>query len=306
MKVLLLIGATDSVTDGNYVRLHNALIARDHEVHLGHTAGLGLSKNQVTAPTWQPITPLVNGAPFDPFEHRDIEGFDLIWVLALGLRGNFLDTVQLLFNLETRTRVINSTQALVYLKSKYLLADYPEVFHYPETHASTDAAELLSIIQREGGRWIAKPPAGSLGRDVYLLTADDANAQVILDAMTGHGSGNYCLLQRWVPEIVSGEKRVLIAGGKPVGQYLRHAQTDHRTNVLVGAQAEACTLSAEELAYCEQIGQFLVRMGANYVGLDLAFPWVIEFNVINPGGLNTLWELEGLDYAPAILDALDF
>ena len=46
-------------------------------------------------------------------------------------------------------------------------------------------------------------------------------------------------------------------------------------------------------------------MGASYVGLDLAFPWVIEFNVINPGGLTTLWELEGRDYADDVLAALD-
>ena len=305
MKVLLLIGATERVTDGNYLRLHNALLARGHEVRLGHTSGLGLSANRVTAPTSQPVTPLLDGEPFGAFEHREIEDFDLIWVLALGLQHNFLDTVQLLFNLETRTRVINSTQALMYLKSKYLLADHPEVFHYPETHAGMDPAELFAIMQREGGRWIAKPPAGSLGRDVYLLTSDDPNARVILDTMTGHGAGNYCLLQRWVPEIASGEKRVLLAGGKPVAQYLRHAQSDHRTNVLAGAHAEPCELADEERAYCEQIGHFLVGMGANYVGLDLAFPWVIEFNVINPGGLSTLWDLEGLDYADAILDALE-
>ncbi len=306
MQALLLIGATERVTDGNYLRLHNALLARGHEVHLGHTAGLGLSSNRVTAPTWQPVTPLLEGEPFEAFAHRDIEDFDLVWVLALGLRQNFLDTVQLLYNLETRTRVINSTQALMYLKSKYFLADHPEVFHYPETHAGTDADELFAIMSREGGRWIVKPPAGSLGRDVYLLTADDPNARVILGTMTGHGEGRYCLLQRWVPEIASGEKRVLIAGGKPVAQYLRHAQTDHRTNVLAGAQAEACELTAEERAYCEQIGQFLIEMGASYVGLDLAFPWVIEFNVINPGGLSTLWELEGKDYAADILAALDY
>lgn len=305
MNILLLIGATETVSDGNYYRFHNALLERGHRVCLGHAAGLGLARNRVTAPIHEPVTPLLEGELMGVFEHRDIEGFDVVWVLALGLRQNFLDTIQLLFNLETRTRVINSTNTLMYLKSKYLLADQPAVFHYPETHALTDPHELMAIM-RDGGRWIVKPPAGSMGRDVYLLTADDPNAPVILDAMTGHGSGQYCLLQRWVPEIAEGEKRVLIAGGQPVAQYLRHAGADHRTNVMAGASVSHCSLSPEELDYCVKIGAFLQKMGAAYVGLDLAFPWVIEFNVINPGGLTTLSQLGAPDPTGTILNALEF
>jgi glutathione synthase len=107
-----------------------------------------------------------------------------------------------------------------------------------------------------------------------------------------------------VKEITGGEKRVLIAAGNPVGQYLRQNNGDHRTNVSAGASVSLCELSAAERHYCEKIGAYLKSEGALYVGLDLAFPWVIEFNVVNPGGLQTITSLGGEDLAPRIIDQI--
>ena len=112
----------------------------------------------------------------------------------------------------------------------------------------------MKIVQ-SGGKWIAKPPAGSFGKDVYLLTSQDQNTAVILDSLTGEDKDQYCLLQRYVEEIEQGEKRVLFAGGKVVGQYLRRPTRDHRTNIMQGASAELCELTAEEADYCEKIGK---------------------------------------------------
>jgi glutathione synthase len=200
--------------------------------------------------------------------------------------------------------LINSLEALMHFKSKYFLASHPEIFQYPKTYASTSPADLFNIIERAGGRWIAKPPAGSLGRDIFLLTAKDHNTRVILESMTGPESDQYCLIQAYVDEIGAGEKRVLIANGKPVAQYRRHSNSDHRTNVSAGATTELCDLTAEETHYCEQIGAFLAARGALYVGLDLAFPWVIEFNVVNPGGIQTIEAMGGQDPSTKIIDEI--
>jgi glutathione synthase/RimK-type ligase-like ATP-grasp enzyme len=54
------------------------------------------------------------------------------------------------------------------------------------------------------------------------------------------------------------------------------------------------------------MGTFLTSMGANYVGLDMVYPWIIEFNVINPGGLVTIEQLTGENLAPQIISQLDF
>ena len=120
--------------------------------------------------------------------------------------------------------------------------------------------------------------------------------------MTAHGSGQYCLMQRYVEEIAEGEKRVLFAGGRSVGQYKRKAVIDHRTNVIQGARTEACDLTDKETDLCRRIGQYLAGMGAEFAGVDMVYPYVIEFNVINPGGLKTIFELTGVNLAAQIID----
>ncbi len=69
-----------------------------------------------------------------------------------------------------------------------------------------------------------------------------------------------------------------------------------------GADIEPCELNTEEYEYCQTIGQFLTAHGAAFVGVDLAYPFVIEFNVVNPGGLLTIEALTGQNLAPDIID----
>ena len=91
-----------------------------------------------------------------------------------------------------------------------------------------------------------------------------------------------------------------------IGQYLRVAVADHRTNIMQGARSEPCDLTPIETEYCQELGQFLKAFGAEFVGLDLAFPWIIEFNVINPGGLVTILELTGQDLSASIISEIGF
>ena len=63
-------------------------------------------------------------------------------------------------------------------------------------------------------------------------------------------------------------------------------------------------MTEDEMAYCKEIGAFLKSHGAEFVGLDLAYPYVIEFNVINPGGLLTIESINGLDLTASIIDKI--
>lgn len=301
-RIVLLIADTNELEDGNYLRLANECHRRGHEVALCPIESLAMSDSEIVARGWSMSGRLAPGDPFPSFEPVALREFDLVWVLSLGMRRTFLDKMQLLFSVDKHTRVINSIDTLMHFKSKYFTAGNPQVYRHPATWAANNPDELYGVMQREGGKWIVKPPASSFGRDVYLLTADDPNARVVLESLCGPEEDEYCLLQRYVSEITHGEKRVVIAGGKPVGQYLRIATKDHRTNIHQGAEVRCCDLTNEELAYCERIGAFLLTHGAEFVGVDLAFPWVIEFNVVNPGGLLTIEEVSGIDIAPAIVE----
>jgi glutathione synthase len=304
MRIALLIAITDTVEDTNYLRLGNELLSRGHEVYGFNTDSLSMFRSRVHATGFQFQYALVEGQEFSAGRNTDLHDFDVVWTLNLGMRHSFLDKVQLLKCLEMDCKLVNSLDALMHFKSKYFLASHSDIFQYPKTFSSSDPDHLESIIRGEGGRWIAKPPAGSLGRDIFLLEASDPNTRVILETMTGPDADQYCLLQPYVEEITQGEKRVLIAGGKPVAQYLRQASGDHRTNVTAGAATELCQLTEKEQSYCERIGQFLSAHGALYVGVDLAFPWVIEFNVVNPGGIQTIVGLGGEDPSSEIISAI--
>jgi len=301
--ITLLTAATDQIEDGNYVRFANGLLNRGFEVQYGPMDSLRLLGTEVGAQVSPVKSHLKVGSIQGPFQTRTLTDQDIVWVLALGMRTSFLDKMQLLYSLPRRIRVINSLDTLMHLKSKYFMASAAEI-QYPESWASNDPEELFDVMQRRGGSWIVKPPAGSFGRDVYRLTAEDTNCRVILETMTGYEDLQYCLLQRYVEEVSEGEKRILFAAGEPVGQYLRRATRDHRTNLMQGAEAETTELSADEKACCGRIGTLLKQLGADFVGVDLAYPWVIELNVVNPGGITTIEGLGGEDLSAIILDRI--
>ncbi|MEX0943868.1 MAG: hypothetical protein WD002_15145 [Pseudomonadales bacterium] len=303
-RIAFLIAETDQVQDGNYLRFANALYERHHRVTLCFMESLGMAKSRVVASGCEVTEKIYADELFAEMNNIYLDTFDVVWILSLGMRHSFLDKMQLLFTLQEQCRLINSLDAIMHFKSKYFTASHSDIFKHPETWASTHPDVLYDVMQTKGGKWIVKPPASSFGRNVYLLTHNDPNAHVILESMCGIEENEFCMLQRYVEEIAQGEKRVILAGGNPVGQYLRTVGRDHRTNVWQGANVAACQLTPEERNYCERIGKRLLSFGAEYVGMDLAFPWVIEFNVINPGGITTIDQLTGTDITGTILDQI--
>ena len=231
-----------------------------------------------------------------------LQEFDLIWPIGLGARDSFLDRMQLLLTLDAR-RFVVSPGALLMHHAKYSLALGPLAKHHPQTYASPDAQWLRGIIAG-GGEWIVKPPAASYGRDVYRVNANDPNVGVILDTLTGHDGSRYCLLQRYISEIERGETRVLLAEGEMIGAYLRRPGNDHRVNLTLGGHAETVVLSRDETTLAIAAARQLLDHGVRFVAVDLAYPWIVEFNLANPGGLETIERLTGENLASHVVAAL--
>ncbi len=291
--------------DSNYLRFANELTGRGVEVTVCLIDTLSLSQSKVCAEGWSVNAPISINQPYAETQRYNLNEFTDFWVFSLGIRASFLDKFQLLYAIGKEVRFVNSLDVIMHLKSKYFITSMPEMIKHPETHASTQAETLLNIVESSSKTWIAKPPAGSLGRDVFLLKPGSSNNRAILDHLCGPKQDQYTLIQQHISEISRGEKRVLIAGGEVVGQYKRIATSDHRTNLLQGASSRACELTQEESIYCNKIGKWLKDMGANYVGMDMVYPWIIEFNVINPGGLMTIEDLTGKNLVPRIIDQLN-
>jgi len=228
---------------------------------------------------------------------RDPDSFDLIWPLGFGRQDSFLDRMQLLKSLPASCRFVNSPDVLLYLHGKHRWLDL-----MPETHTSTRPAYLHSVVSA-GGDWILKPTAGSFGRDVHLFTAGSATLEAV-EAVSRAAGGGYLIAQRFVAGIREGEKRTLIAGGLPIGTYRRIPTDGLTSNLAGGGRPEPARLSAEELGLVEPIAADLRRLGAGYAAIDTVFPYLMEVNVANPGGLETLESLEGLDLTDRAVEGI--
>lgn len=238
---------------------------------------------------------------------RDLSGavvrlseFDLYFVLGFGAQATFLDRMQLLRSLDQR-RFVNAIDALVYQHGKVSLYLAAGNIPQPATHVSNDPDRLAAIVAR-GGDWIAKPPAGSFGRDVFRLRQGDTNRRAILEHLTR--DGRYALLQAYIEPGAEGEKRTLVAAGEIIGTYGKRP-VDHRGNLNAGADAFPASLSPDETTTVERILYKLEDLGVRFATIDLVGSQALEINVANPGWLGTYEHLAGVDLTPKVVDALN-
>ena len=277
-RILFLIADAAGAHNDNHERLPAAFRSAAWTVSVEPHDALRLSRTQV----------LVRDTP--------LATFDLTWVVGLGRALTFFDRMQLLRRVPQH-RFVTSIDALMYLHAKYAWSEY-----MPETHASNDSAWLGEVLA-QGGEWVVKPTAGSYGRDVARIR-DDRAGRAMLARLTAGEARRYCLLQRYVPEIEQGEKRTLVAGNAIIGSYLRLPGADFRTNLALEGQAVATQLTPAERRLVSDIQQELVARGIGYAAIDIAFPYLMEVNLANPGGLATLADVYGIDPGPAVVAAI--
>lgn len=287
-RILLLTALPDPPADDNATLLAPSLCERGRDVRLACIDDLHLGSDGVAVSTTRGSLPLTT--------------CDLIWILGFGRRETFLDKMQLLATVPAR--FVNSVTALLSLHGKYPFPEASDRFPQPPTFAHRDPAFLLERARTLGGDWVIKPPGGSFGRDVHRLASDDVRLPALLRA--GTAEGRYLLLQRYCPEVEAGEHRVLVAGGRVIGAYRRRHPdaAAGAANLARGGVAVAAEADPERDALAARAAGWLQERGVAFAGLDLAGPWVLEANIVNPGGLATLAALDGRNRAPEVVDAV--
>jgi glutathione synthase len=274
----------------NNFLLVNALYRKGFSVYYLLSNSIALKNNDVTCVGTYIEKEVILGDDFhDNSKVINLNDLDCLWLLGTGNRTSYLDRIEILWVLirTSNIRLINSLDAITFMNNKYCLSGLNKRFHYPESYYSSSFQELWEIYSsRKNENWIVKPPAGMLGRNVFLLKPNDTNAKVILESMVANN--RFCVLQKYIKQIrKNGEKRVVISGGKIICHYNRLQGIDHRTNLYQGAHAQLCNLGTEEKIMLEDLGQHLLKYGVYFVGVDIVYPYIIELNIINPGGLNT-------------------
>lgn len=215
----------------------------------------------------------------------------------------FIDTTYLLERAEQQgALVVNPPQALRDCNEKLFATEFPQCC--PPLLVSS-RADLLREFHREHGDVIFKPLDGMGGSSIFRLKPDDANVSVIIETLTDHGQ-QLIMAQRYIPEIVKGDKRILLIDGDPVPYALARvpARGESRGNLAAGGSGVAQPLTDRDRWICAEVRDAVRERGLLFVGLDVIGDYLTEINVTSPTCVRELNNAFDLDIGGDLMDVI--
>jgi glutathione synthase len=174
----------------------------------------------------------------------------------------------------------------------------------PPTLVSSDREEIRAF-RNEHRDIVLKPLYGNGGAGVFRLKPEDENLNALLEMFTVFYR-EPIVVQRYVPEVRKGDKRIILVDGQPIGAINRvPAPGEARSNMHVGGRAEPVDLSARDREICSIIGPELQRRGLIFAGIDVIGDHLTEINVTSPTGIQEVKRFGGADGAALIWDVIE-
>ncbi|WP_427978474.1 glutathione synthase [Agarivorans sp.] len=199
--------------------------------------------------------------------------------------------------------IINKPQSLRDANEKLFTAWFSEFT--PTTLVSRDMKRLKAFHQQHQDV-IMKPLDGMGGASIFRLKQDDPNVGVVLETLSKHGQ-EYCMAQKFIPEIVDGDKRILIVDGEPMPYCLARipSQGETRGNLAAGGRGVAQPLSDSDWHIARAIGPVLKEKGLVFVGLDVIGDKVTEINVTSPTCIKEIEAAFDISITGKLMDAIE-
>jgi glutathione synthase len=198
--------------------------------------------------------------------------------------------------------VVNKPSSLRDINEKAYTAWFPQCT--PPSLVTRSRNELLAFLD-EHRRIVLKPFDGMGGRSIFVVTAGELNVNVIIETLTENGE-KFTLAQRYIPEIVDGDKRILLVDGEPIDHALARipAPGESRGNLVMGAKGEGRALTPRDRWLCAEVGPVLRSKGVMFAGLDVIGDYLTEINVTSPTGIRELDRQYGIDIAAKLIVAI--
>jgi len=261
-------------------RLH----CRARAVTLRRTVG-----DHVTFGDWERLD---LGQDVDVILMRQDPPFDMAYVTA----------TYLLEIVHPRTLVVNDPAEVRSAPEKLLVTRFPDLT--PPTLVSSDPVALVAFHEKHGDV-VLKPLHGAAGSGVVRLKAGDPNLEALIE-IHAMGSRDPLVIQKFIPAVSAGDKRILLVDGAPVGAINRIPAKDQvRSNLRVGGTAAPVELTPRDLEICKAIGPTLKERGLVFVGIDVIGDWLTEINVTSPTGAQQLKNFTGVDATAAMWDVIE-
>ena len=298
------IGAVDINADSSF-RLAEEAQARGHELFFYGPDQLAYQEGRITAWGHDFTVQRVPGDPavLGPAREIDLAEWDVVWLRQdPPFDMHYITSTHLLDRLKGQALVVNDPFWVRNYPEKLLVLDFPQLT--PPTTIARDLATIRRFKDKHGDI-ILKPLYGNGGAGVFRLDANDRNLSSLHELFTGF-SREPLIVQKFLPDVSNGDKRVILVDGAPVGAINRvPAKGETRSNMHVGGRPEKIGLSARDLEICAAIGPLLKEKGQVFVGIDVIGDYLTEINVTSPTGIQELERFDGINVAAQIWEAVE-
>lgn len=307
LRVAIQMDAVESIdpeSDSTFVLALEAQ-RRGHELYHYRPRALTLARDRVTAKV-RPLRVARGGpAPASLGGSRTLDLRDTDVVLMRQdppFDMSYITATFLLERVRAETLVVNDPVAVRNGPEKLLPPHLSEFM--PPTLVTSDTAEIFAF-RKEHRDIVVKCLYGNGGAGVFHVAPDDENLSALLELFAAMGELPI-VVQRYLPRVRHGDKRIVLIDGEPIGAVLRVPPAgEARSNLHVGGTAARAGLDSRDLAICEAMGPPLREQGLVFVGIDVIGGFLTEVNVTSPTGLQELNRLDGVCSEERLWDAIE-
>jgi len=279
--------------------------ARGHRLYHYLTRELSLDGSRVTARARRIEVRRVEG---DHFTLGPLETIDLARMDVVMMRQDppfdmaYITATHILEHVHPATLVVNDPVHVRNAPEKLFVTRFAELM--PPSLITSDR-DLIRTFRATHGDIILKPLFGNGGAGVFHLTPADENLNALLEMFTTFYR-EPIIVQRYLPEVREGDRRIILIDGEPAGAIARiPAPGEARANLHVGARAVAATMTEREHEICTAIGPALKERGLIFVGIDVIGGFLTEINVTSPTGIQEIDRFDGVVLEARIWDAIE-
>ncbi len=214
----------------------------------------------------------------------------------------YITATHILERIHPRTLVVNNPAEVRNAPEKLFVTEFAEFI--PPTLITSDLREIRAF-REEHQDIILKPLYGNGGAGVFRVKIDDTNFGALMEMFTQFYR-EPVIVQRYLPDVRKGDKRIILVDGEFAGAINRvPASGEARSNMHVGGRPEATDLTPREQAICAAIGPELKRRGLIFTGIDVIGDYMTEINVTSPTGIHEVKRFGGADIAALVWDAVE-
>ena len=298
------IGAVNIDGDSTF-RIGLEAQARGHSLFFYTPDHLAFQEGRVTARGW-PVElrrEKGNHVTYGEATEVDLGGFDVVWLRQdPPFDMGYITTTHLLEMIHPKTLVVNDPFWVRNSPEKLLVLQFPQLI--PPTAIARDLATIRAFKAKHGDI-ILKPLYGNGGAGVFRLDPNDRNLSSLHELFTSM-SREPLIVQKFLPDVAKGDKRVILVDGEPVGAINRVPQEgETRSNMHVGGRPEKIGLTPRDLEICATIGPILREKGQIFVGIDVIGDYLTEINVTSPTGIQELERFDGTNAAARIWEVIE-